>query len=104
MSDALVVRYDKPRALGCSRHGCDGAAEWKVALLLVPSRVYAGKPWRFLSSNVVCSAHREKTADPFLDEDAWKTVLNYFASRGISPPHRTSTRVDYESIEGVEHG
>lgn len=96
--DDLVVRYDRPRALGCSRRGCEGPAEFKVVLLLVPGRQYAGKALRLQSSNVVCSAHREKTADPYLDEEAWKKVLDYFDERGWARPWRAGTRVDFEPL------
>jgi hypothetical protein len=66
----------------------------------VPSRTYAGKPWRFVTSNVVCATHREKRVDPYLDEESWKAILNYFDGLNHLPrPWRSGTRVEFEPIE-----
>lgn len=102
MSEDLIVRYDKPRALGCSRPGCDQTAEYKVVLLLVPSRTYAGRPMRMVSSNVVCADHRERTADPFIDEDGWNKILRFFDEKRARRPWRAGTRVEYVAFESPE--
>lgn len=99
--DGIIVRYDRPRALTCSRAGCTSPAEFKVILLLVPSRTYAGKPWRFQSSNTVCAEHREKV-DLYLDEESWKAILDYFDARKAPRPWRAGTRVDFDKIDQGE--
>jgi hypothetical protein len=82
----------------CSNAQCGHAARWGLVLLLVPSRTYAGKAWRFRTSVAVCTAHKVANAEHFLSEALWKQILDFFDASKRPRPHRLSTRVDFVSL------
>lgn len=84
----------------CDRVGCEQRACFRPVLLLRPSRVYVGRPVRFLLGVVVCEAHKEKLVDAYLTDDLWGDIVGDFKKRGASPPHRASTRLDFDAHHG----
>jgi hypothetical protein len=80
----------------CDRDGCQNDGELRPVLLLQPGRDYTGKPMRLPLGIVVCRQHVERMPDRFISEDMWKDIVQGFKTRGMQPPHRTSTRVEYD--------
>lgn len=86
---------------------CGRPATHRPTLLLVPSRTYAGKPWRVHLSVAVCAGHRSPLPDELLGmmdklhaeleiPRIWEQLL---AQATGAKPHYTSTRVEYAPIE-----
>jgi len=90
------LAFDPTVARQCDRDGCTNDGELRPVLLLRPGRDYTGKPMRFPLGIVVCKEHVERMPDKFITEDMWKDSVSGFKGRGMQPPHRTSTRVEYD--------
>jgi hypothetical protein len=82
-------------------------------LLAVPSRDYTGAPWRFQLGCLVCPDHQKPLPDEILgmmdkllqsngQPKLWDHLVQQLKGRGLTAPHRASTRVDYIEIDGEE--
>lgn len=80
----------------CDLPGCGRPGRWRPVLLLRPSRDYMGKSMRFPLGIVVCGQHRLPRVDQYLVDDMWETIVGGFAARGKAPPHRGSTRLEFD--------
>ena len=96
---AMVERSDEDMAFDpavarkCDNSKCTEPGAFRPVLLLQQGRDYVGALMRFPLGIVVCGQHREKFAEPYL---TWLDIVAWFVSRGRTPPHRASTRLDFE--------
>ena len=83
------------RTWPCSRKGCGRPGALRPILLFVPSRDFAGPPFRLGLPKVFCAKHAEPRANVLLDDEVWGWVVDYCAKFGKAVPYRQGTRVEY---------
>jgi hypothetical protein len=98
--DAEDLAFDPTVKRLCDRDGCQNDGELRPVLLLQPGRDYTGKPMRVPLGIVVCPTHAERSPDRYMSDEMWQDIVGGFKARDLAPPHRSSTRLDFDPHPG----
>lgn len=93
---------DEEQGTACTVKGCTNKAVSLPRLLIYPSEAFgATKPAEAIVALPTCADHKPTTkASDILTDDGWAALKNDFERRGLAPPVRHRTQLDWVPIDG----